>query len=486
MPSIILALALLASEAAQAAVIALREKSYTVVTVTSIVTVPSSTLSSAITPADATSTDTDVITITDTTYALPESSAFVPSANTRFVGAPNASSAASSVSLLSPSSAGFPTAAPFANTSSFSFPTPAPYFNLSSTGAPTNFPYCSASEMVPTSTYQLPSSSSAVLTLAAPSSAAPSSASPTSFAPAATSCFSTIASMQSSTATTFSLAASGSPAPAPTKVFSIIASMFSSARHATSTTDEIAFPVPISADTAFHASVAPFSFSDSGTTVLPITPVSTAIVVVPVTGALLSSPEGKIHVAAASSTASLYARDLTFNAPNNAPPAATPVIITTALPPYTYSFSGKAIYTDPAKTIVYMSYASDAGIQLCDPAAHSSTGLMSFIKPSSPPSSVFASPPSTTAPPPPPPPPPSSGAPPPSSGAPPPSPPVTSSIAVPAGFSQGAHCPYPYPGEECAHPVHKTKRSTFVTSAIMSVVTPTTAKGKCPYPGKDC
>ena len=214
----------------------------------------------------------------------------------------------------------------------------------------------------------------------------------------------------------------------------------------------------------FPANASSFYFpSISSTIAAPVNATSTTLAIEPITSTLLSALEGKLHTlqsaAEASSLTSLVSRAL------STPVKVAVQIITTVRPAYIYSLSGRPIYT---------SFSPGASFQAASPAP----GLSS-TKPDSPASSIF---PIMT-----------SKPTPPATSTVPPAPPVSSakatssSLGYPAGFSQGAHCPFPYPGESCAwngQAATKATRSTMETKA--SEALKSTETGKCPYPRQKC
>jgi len=127
--SAVLSLAILAGQVVNAAVNSPRQNSYAVVTVTLTTTVPNAAPMS--TTPQISSQEVVFVTVTDTTYALPE--------NTGFVRCTNASSAASSA-IYNSSLFAQPTA-PYINALSTEIPTSAPYFNSSVVVVQTTMPY---------------------------------------------------------------------------------------------------------------------------------------------------------------------------------------------------------------------------------------------------------------------------------------------------------------------------------------------------------
>ncbi|OCL08946.1 hypothetical protein AOQ84DRAFT_439270 [Glonium stellatum] len=332
-----------------AAVISPRQDSYVIVKVTITTTVPNPAQISA-TP-QTNSPEVVFVTVTDTTYVLPE--------NTGFVGAPNASSAARS-GIYNSSLVAQPTT-PDLNASSTEIPTSASYFNSSLVVVQTT----------PSNDLTNPINYSATPTGNTPIAHEPNR--PTS---------------------------------------------------------------PASASSFYSPNI-------SSTTVTPIIPSSTAIIVQPITGGLLSSLESHLHTLESTTDATSPASLLSHSQPT--PPAKASIeIITTVRPAYIYSLSGRPIYTSPATTIIYTSFPPGASFQAPGPVPG-----FSFTKPDSPASSLYPIVTSKSAPH-------TTSAKPPVKLTVPPAPPVSSakarssSVGYPAGFTQGAHCPYPYPGESCA------------------------------------
>ena len=142
--STIISLAILAGQVVNAAVNSPRQNSYVVVTVTLTTTVPNAAPMN--TTPQISSQEVAFVTVTDTTYVLPE--------NTGFVGVPNAGSAASSA-IYNSSLFALPIA-PYLNTSSTEIPTPAPYFNSSVVVVQTTMSYPNTSTIgIPTSSNDL-------------------------------------------------------------------------------------------------------------------------------------------------------------------------------------------------------------------------------------------------------------------------------------------------------------------------------------------
>jgi len=135
--SAVLSLAILAGQVVNAVVNSPRQNSYVVVTVTLTATVPNAAPMS--TTSQISSQEVVFVTVTNTTYVLPE--------NTGFVGAPNASSAASSA--IHNSSLFTQPTAPYLNALSTEIPTSAPYFNLSIIVVQTTMPYPNTSATDP-------------------------------------------------------------------------------------------------------------------------------------------------------------------------------------------------------------------------------------------------------------------------------------------------------------------------------------------------
>lgn len=223
----------------------------------------------------------------------------------------------------------------------------------------------------------------------------------------------------------------------------------------------------------FPANASSFYFPNISSTIAALVNTSsTTLAVEPITGTLLSALESKLHTlqsaAEASSLTSLVSSAL------STPPVKVAVqIITTVRPAYIYSLSGRPIYTSPPSMITYTSFPPGAGFRAAGPSGLNST------KPDNPAPSIFPIMTSKPAPPAPstvPPAPPASSAKVPSS-----------SSGYPAGFPQGAHCPFPYPGESCAwngQAATKVARSTMETKASEALKSSET--GKCPYPGHKC
>ena len=390
--STIISLAILAGEVVNAAVNSPRQNSYAVVTVTLTTTVPNAALMN--TTPQISSQEVAFITITDTTYVLPE--------NTGFVGAPNAGSAAS-FAIYNSSLFAQPTA-PYLNASSTEIPTSAPYFSPPIAVVQTTMPYPN------TSTIGIPTSSNDLTN--------------------------PIAYLATSTDTTTIVHVPNHP--------------------------------------TFPANASSFYFPKIlSTTAGLVNASSTTLAVELITDTLLSAIESEVHmlqsVAEAPSLTSLVSYAL------STPPVKVVVqIITTVRSAYIYSLSGRPIYTSPSSTIIYTSFPPGVSFQAAGPAP----GLSS-TKPDSPASSIFLIMTSKPAPP--------------ATSTVPPAPPVSStkapssSFGYPAGFSQGAHCPFPYPGESCAwngQAATKVTRSTMETKA--SEALQSTETGKCLYPGQKC
>ena len=227
-------------------------------------------------------------------------------------------------------------------------------------------------------------------------------------------------------------------------------------------------------NTGFVGAPSSFYFPNISSTIAALVNTSsTTLAVEPITGTVLSTLESELHTlqsaTEASSLTSLVSRAL------STPPVKVAVqIITTVRPAYIYSLSGRPIYASPPSTITYTFFPPGASFRAAGPAS----GLSS-TKPNSPASSIFPIVTSKPAPPAP--------------SAVPPAPPVSSAKALsssldyPAGFSQGAHCPFPYPRESCAwngQAATKAARSTMETKA--SEALKSTETGKCPYPGQKC
>lgn len=390
--SAVLSLAILTGQVVNAAVNSPRQNSYFVVTVTLTTTVPNTAPMS--TTPQISSQEVVLVTVTDTTYVLPE--------NIGFVGAPNSSSAASSA--ICNSSLCAQLTAPYLNALSTEISTSAPYFNSSIVMVQTTMPYPNTS-------------------------------------------------------------ATGILTPGNDLTNPII--------YPAITTDTTTIAHAPNRPT-FPANASSFYFPNiSSTMAALVNTSSTTLAVEPITGTPFSALESELHTlqsaAEASSLTSLVSRAL------STPPVKAAVqIITTVRPAYIYSLSGPPIYTSPPSTITYTSFPPGASFRAAGPASG-----FSSTKPDSPASSIFPIMTSKPAPPAP--------------STVPPAPPVSSAKALssssdyPAGFSQGAHCPFPYPRESCAwngQAATKATRSTMGTKA--SEALKSTETGKCPYPGQKC
>ena len=392
--SAVLSLAILAGQVVNAAVNSPRQNSYVVVTVTLTTTVPNAAPMSTTPQVRSQEVVFVTVTDTDTTYALPE--------NTGFVGAPNASSAASSATY---------------NSSPFAQPT-VPYLNALGTEIPTSAPYFNSLIVVVQTTMPYPNTS-----------------------------------------------ATGIPTSGNDLTNPII--------YPATPTDTTTIAYAPNRPT-FPANASSFYFPNISSTIAALANTSsTTLAVEPIAGALLSAFESELHTLQSATEASSLT-SLVYRAISTPPVKVAVQIITTVRPAYIYSLSGRPIYASPPSTITYTSFPPGASFRAAGPAS----GL-SFMKPDSPASSIFPIMTSKPAPPTPstvPPAPLASSAKAPSS-----------SLGYPAGFSQGAHCPFPYPRESCpwiGQAATRAARNTMETKA--SEALKSTETGKCPYPGQKC